>query len=248
MIHGDEPYRRALRTLADSAAGEPLLSGSDVRALAERRRRRWVVGVPAVALSGLLVGGTAFAMGGAYRAAPRPAVPRTASASASASVTAGAPHAHAVRPRGAAAGGGAASRHSGDHAAPAGRTPASRTVPSGPVAAASCVAARTGETLESLRVLALPAGLTSSGIGTVVFAVPLSCVHGRLLPSGSGQWLPVAPDAVVTTTAPVSTGSTASSSTLQKLAAGLTRHPDQLFGVRRDSTGRMVRLDQVYQG
>ncbi|MCQ4079455.1 hypothetical protein NGB36_02275 [Streptomyces sp. RB6PN25] len=251
MSDGDEPYRRALRALADSArnaAGEPPRSGAEVRALAERRRRRRrALGVPAVTVSGLLVGGTAFALGGAFHAAPRPAAPSAVSVSPSASATPAIPHASASGPPAATGGAGAAAGTPGGAAVTTGPTASSRVMPSGTGAAAWCASVRAGETLESLRALTVPDGLTSSGIGTVVFAVPLSCVQGHLLSSGAGEWIPVAPGAVVTTTAPLSTGSTSSPSTLQKLAAGLARHPDQVFGVRRESTGQVVRMDQVYQ-
>jgi hypothetical protein len=76
--------------------------------------------------------------------------------------------------------------------------------------------------------------------------VPLSCTRGLLRPSGPLQQLEAAPDAVVTTTTPLSNGSASTLSTLQELATGLSSHPDQVFTVRRDTSGRVTRLDEVY--
>jgi hypothetical protein len=54
--------------------------------------------------------------------------------------------------------------------------------------------------------------------------------------------------AVVTTRAPLPTGLGSTVNTLTGLATGLVLHPEQLFGIHRDTEGRVDRLDQVATG
>ncbi len=246
---GEEQLRHALRRLADTAVGTPPLSGAEVRALAGRRRGRLVV-VPAVALAGLLVGTTAYALAGGFSAGHR-------------SPTNGTPPPASMplapgRPHGSSAAGSGRTRTApgpAGSAVPA-RPPTARTAshaPRPPLPAparlAACVTVRRGEFLVALHKLSIPDALaTGTGAATdpELSAVRISCVRGRLVPSGSLQRLAAAPDAVVTTTAPLSAGSAPTPSTLEEAALGLARHPDQFFGVRRDASGQVTRLDEVY--
>ncbi|MEY9965876.1 hypothetical protein ABIA33_003926 [Streptacidiphilus sp. MAP12-16] len=253
MSERNERFRESLRGLAASAAGEPPLSGPELRRLAERRHRRRLLAVPALALSGLLVGGTAFAISGVFGPAPRP-VPPVSGGAPSASAPGIAPSAtdtpHPSEPHPSLA-----PSRPGDPAAP---TASGRVTPTGPSVSATsalpdpgkvvaCAAAQAGETLVRLHALQLP-GTLAPGVDALLYAVPVTCVHGQLTLAGAGQWLRVVPDAVVTTTAPLSAGAGSSLSTLAGLATGLTQHPEQLFGIRRDAEGRVYRLDQVPTG
>ncbi|MFC1437518.1 hypothetical protein ABUW04_04545 [Streptacidiphilus sp. N1-10] len=253
MSERNERLRESLRGLAATAAGEPPLSGAELRRRAERRRRPWVLGAPALALSGLLVGGTAFAISGALGSGPQ-RVPTVSAVIPTTSAPGTAPAAPRTT-------GPAEPRPSPTpSSAPdvAASTAAAPITPSGPSTAATsassdpgkvlgCAVARTGETLERVQSLQLPAGLTP-GVDALLYAVPVDCVRGQLVPSGTVQLLQVLPDAVVTTTAPLSTGTGSSVNTLTGLAAGLVLHPEQLFGVGRDAQGRVDRLDQIATG
>jgi hypothetical protein len=253
MSERDERFRESLRGLAQSAVGEPPLNGPELRRLAERRHRRGLLAVPTLALSGLLVGGTALAVSGAFGPEPRPAAPAssgTPSGSApgtmptqSALVRPPAPHASAAP---STASNSAAPTAPG-RTVPTGSSASGPAVPQVPGTTVVCAVPRTGETLVRLDALQLPTGLTPD-VDALLYAVPLSCVHGQLQPAGPAQWLQVAPDAAVTTTAPLSTGPHPAVSTLAALATGLTQHPEQLFGIDRDAEGRVSRLDQVFQG
>ena len=254
MSERNERFRESLRGLAAGAAGEPPLSGAELRRRAERRGRRWSLGVPALALSGLLVGGTAFAISGALGSGPRQVPPVSVGMSAT-SAPGNAPIAtETARP--AAPRTSPAPSRSADPAAPTG---SARVTPSGPSASAltsavpdpgkvvACAAARAGESLVRLQSLQLSGGVVPN-VDALLYAVPVGCVRGRLVPSGGLQVLSVLPDAVVTTTAPLSAGAGSSVNTLAGLAAGLVLHPGQLFGVGRDADGRVSRLDQVVTG
>ncbi|MEZ0092344.1 hypothetical protein [Streptacidiphilus sp. EB129] len=253
MSERNERFRESLRGLAASAAGEPPMSGPEVRRLAERRSRRRLLAVPTLALSGLLVGGTAFALSGGFGPAPRP-VPQvpggipSASAPGIADATPGPSRpAEPVRSAAPSRPGGPAAPTASSRVIPAG-PPASATptVP-GPGAVVACATAQAGETLVRLHTLQLPGGL-APGVDALLSAVPVACVRGQLTPTGVTQWLSVLPDAVVTTTSPLSAGAGTSVNTLAGLASALNRHPEQLFGIRRDAEGRVYRLDQVADG
>jgi hypothetical protein len=243
----DERLREALYQLADSAGGTPPLSGAEVRALAGRRRSSWLAVVPAAAVAGLLVGTTAFALTGGFATEPRhtaptqgtpppasaPPAPHGSSPSVSGRTrTAPGPTTTAVPSRPPVA---SAASHAPQLPLP------------GPTRVAACVTVRGGESLVSLHGLSIPGTLTA-GPGAILSAVPLSCARGRLAPSGPPQQLRASPDAAVTTTAPLGNSPASAPSTLEELAVGLARHPDQLFGIRRDTSGRVIRLDEVYVG
>jgi hypothetical protein len=205
-----------------------------------------------VAVAGLLVGTTAYALTGGLSPGPgHSAPPRRVPTPTSAPLTTSPPHASAsAAPGGAPAVPGPASTVSPPAVPAATASPrAARPTLPGPAGVAVCPAGRDGETLVSLHAPSAPATLTA-GTGTttdtVLSAVPLSCVRGRLTPSGPLQELRAAADAAVTTTAPLSDGPASTPSTLEDLTVGLARHPDQLFGIRRDASGRVIRLDEVY--
>jgi hypothetical protein len=252
MSEPHERFRESLRGLAESAAGEPPLNGPELRRRAERRRRRRLLAVPTLALSGLLVGGTALAVAGAFGPEPRRVPPvsgglpsASVPGTASASPTPGRPTIPSRSATPSTAGGPAAPT-TADPAAPTTRPSASGATPVPvPGGAAVCAAARAGETLVRLDVLQLPAGL-APGVDALLSAVPVSCVRGQLEPDGPAQWLPVSPGAEVTTTTPLSAGTQPTVSTLTALATGLTQHPDQLFGIIRDARGTVIRLDEVH--
>ena len=253
MSERNERFRESLRGLAASAAGEPPLSGAELRGLAERHRRRRLLAVPALALSGLLVGGTAFAVSGALGSAPRQ-VPPVSGGIPTASVAGTSPAAADTTSPAVPRASPTPSRP-GVSAAP---TASGRPTPTGPSASVTsaaadpgkvvtCAAARAGETLVRLQALQLPAGLAPD-VDALLYVVPVSCVRGQLTSSGGVQLLQVVPDAVVTTTAPLSAGAGSSVNSLAGLAAGLVLHPEQLFGIRRDAAGLVDRLDQVVTG
>lgn len=253
MSERNERFRESLRGLAAGAAGEPPLSGAELRRRAERRRRRRLLGVPALALSGLLVGGTAFAISGTFGSASRRVPP----------VSGGIPSASAqgfrsAVPESAGPAGPQASSAPSRSGRPAVPTASSRATPTGPSesvtsavpdpgALVACVPARVGETLVRLSSLQFPGGLVP-GVDALVYAVPVGCVRGELTSIGGAQWLRVVPDAVVTTTAPLSGGAGSSVNTLAGLATALALHPDQLFGIGRDAEGRVQRIDEVTTG
>ena len=256
MSERNERFRESLRGLAASAAGEPPLSGAELRRRAEQHRRRRLLAVPALALSGLLVGGTAFAVSGVLGSAPQHVPPVSggiATASAPATSAAASDTTPAVVP--------SASPSPSRSEASAAPTASGRPTPTGPSVSATsvtsaaadpgkavtCAAARAGETLVRLQTLQLPAGLAPD-VDALLYAVPVSCVRGQLVSSGGVQLLQVVPDAVVTTTAPLSAGTGSTVNTLAALAAGLVLHPEQLFGIRRDAGGLVDRLDQVATG
>jgi hypothetical protein len=236
MSEPHERFRESLRGLAESAAA-----------------------VPTLALSGLLVGGTALAVAGAFGPEPRRVPPVSGglpSASAPGTALPASPPPGRVSAPSASASASASAAPS-TASGPAGPTAPGRTAPTDPSAsgpavpqlpgtAAACAAVRTGETLVRLDTLQLPTGLTS-GVGALLYAVPVSCAHGRPEPGGPAQWLQVAPDAEVTTTAPLSSGTHPTASSLAALATGLTQHPQQLFDIGRDAEGQVTRLDQVFQ-
>ena len=251
MSERNERFRESLRGLAASAAGEPPLSGAELRRRAERRRRRWSLGVPALALSGLLVGGTAFAISGSFGSAPRQAPPvsggvPTASASGTAPTAPDPAHPTAshASPTPSRSGHPAVPSASGPPT-PTGSSAASAVPDPGKVV--TCLTARAGETLVQVHMLQLP-GVLTPGADALLYAVPVTCVGGQLTWSGATQLLRVVPDALVTTTAPLSAGAGSTVNTLAGLATGLARHPEQLFGIRRDAEGRVNRLDQVATG
>ncbi len=251
MSERNERFRESLRGLAQSAEGEPPLDGPELRRLAERRHRRGLLAVPTLALSGLLVGGTALAVSGAFGPEPRPAAP-VSSGAPSGSAPVMMPTRSARPPAPHASASPSAASVSAAPTAP-GRTVPTESSASGPAVpqlpgtGVVCAVPQAGETLVRLDALQLPTGLTPD-VGALLYAVPISCVHGQLQPGGPAHWLQVAPDAAVTTTAPLSTGPHPSVSTLAALATGLTQHPEQLFGIDRDAAGRVSRLDQVFQG
>jgi hypothetical protein len=253
MSQPNDRFRESLRGLAAGAAGEPPLSGAELRRLAERRGRRRLLAVPALAVSGLLVGGTAFAISGALGSAPRP-VPPVSGGSPSASATGIAPAASDTTPPTTARASAAPSR-SAHSAVPTASGSVTPTGPSGSATSATsdpgkvvgCATAQAGETLVRLYSLQLP-GVLTSGVDGLLHAVPVSCVGGELTSSGGAQWLHVVSGAVVTTTAPLTTGLGSTVNTLTGLATGLVLHPEQLFGIHRDTEGRVDRLDQVATG
>ncbi len=242
----DEDLRRALRRLARVAEGEPPLNGSEVRALAGRRRRRWLV-VPVLTVSGMAVSAAAFALTGGLSGGPGhtgsghgDGPPVAASPSSAAPAGTGPSR---LGPAPSAAGPGTTARPAGSPAAGASsRLPAPPA--SGPPAAA-CGAVPQGRTLVFLHALSIDGALAPRA-GAVLSAVPVACAQGHLAPSGPLQRLNVAPDAAVTTTAPLSTGATRTTGTVEGLALALTRHPDQLFAIQRDASGLVVRMDEVY--
>lgn len=253
MSQRNERFRESLRGLAASAAGEPPLSGAELRRLAERRRRRRLLAVPALAVSGLLVGGTAFAISGTLGSAPQPVPPVSGgipSASASGITPSSSdptrpadPQASATPSRSAHP---VAPTASGRSASTGSSASATSAVPD-PGQAVGCVTARAGETLVRLYSLQLP-GLLSTGVDALMYAVPVTCVRGELVSSGGAQWLHVLTDAVVTTTAPLSTGTGSSVNTLAGVASSLVLHPEPLFGIHEDAQGRVDRLDQAATG
>ena len=254
MSQRNERFRESLRGLAASAAGEPPLSGAELRRLAEgRRRRRLLLAVPALAVSGLLVGGTAFAISGTLGSAPQPVPPVSGgipSASASGIAPSSSDPTRPADPQ--------ASATPSRSARPVAPTASGRSASTGPSASATsavpdpgkavgCVTARAGETLVRLYSLQLP-GLLGTGVDALMYAVPVTCVRGELVSSGGAQWLHVLTDAVVTTTAPVSTGTGSSVNTLAGVASSLVLHPEPLFGIHQDAQGRVDRLDQAGTG
>ncbi|MEY9937856.1 hypothetical protein [Streptacidiphilus sp. MAP5-3] len=223
---GDLPHdgdlRRALHRLADSAAGPPPLSGAGLRALAGRRGRRTRLAVvPAAAVGALLAGATAYALAGGGHATPQE---HSAPAPSVAPVVSGVPQASAS-PTATGAPNGAT--------APA-TAPSSSPVSASPTATASSRAtahptssAPTG----AAACLAAPQGeilvllRTLSTPGALLSATPVACVQGQLVPSGPTQNWGLAPGVVAPTTG-----------------------ADQLFAVRRDAAGLVVRLDKVAAG
>ncbi|TDT98081.1 hypothetical protein EDD99_6294 [Streptomyces sp. 846.5] len=253
MSQRNERFRESLRGLAASAAGEPPLSGAELRRLAERRRRRRLLAVPALAVSGLLVGGTAFAITGALGSAPQAVPPvsgGTPSASASGIASAAPDPARSADPRASATPSRSARpvvpSGSGSPTSAGPSASATSAVPD-PGQTVGCVTARAGETLVRLYSLQLP-GVLSTGVDALMYAVPVTCVRGELVPGGGAQWLHVLTDAVVTTTAPLSTGTGSSVNTLAAVASSLVLHPAPLFGIHKDAQGRVDRLDQVATG
>lgn len=258
----DQQLQDALRGLADAAehAAAPPLPPAQLRRRTERRHRRRIVLVPSVALAGLLVGGTAYGLAGGLHhegAPPAPVLTRSATptppsapppptgrqpspaASHRPDASAAAP---AAGPSGRPAGGGA----------PATARPGAGSALPLPTALVSCPTAGAHEFLVRAEGLTLKDPL--GGLGAALDAVPVSCVAdpsakggGRLTPSGPTRHLPLAPGAVLTTTAPISTGRGPVPTSPARLAAGLAQYPGQLFGVRLDSQGRVIRLDQVYR-
>lgn len=245
---GEERLSQKLHQLADSVGGTPPMSGAELRALAGRRLGRLLVAVPAAAVAGLLVGATAFAVTGGFATEPRHTAPTSdTSPTASAPRASGPTHssAPAVPDRPPAVPGPAATA-SRPRTVPHG---AARPTPAGPTGVAACTAARAGETLVRIHELSTLSTLTApatKATAPMLSVVPLSCTRGLLRPSGPLQQLEASPDAVVTTTTPLSNGSASTLSTLQELATGLSSHPDQVFTVRRDTSGRVTRLDEVY--
>lgn len=246
---GDERLRQALHRLADGVGGTPPMSGAELRALAGRRRRGGLlVAVPAAAVAGLLVSATAFALTGGFASESRPTAPtRDTPPPASASLV---PSPPALSPPAVPGGTPAARGPVGTPSRPATVPPrTSRTALPGPTGVVTCTAARAGETLVSLHALSTLSTLTAGAAAAnhpVLSVTPLSCVRGLLKPGGPLEQVEAVPDAVVTTTAPLSNGSASTLSTLDALAVGLTDHPDQLFGIRKDASGRVIRLDEVY--
>lgn len=239
---GDEELRLALHRLADSAGGRPLLSGAELRDRAGRRRRRTrLVVVPTAAVAGLLAGVTAFALTGHHSTPGGPSAPARSALplAPGASGEAAAPVPGASRASGPAG----PTRPSGSPAATASAT-SSRPVLPGPTGGAACAVPEAGETLVLLHAQSA-VGALRTGTGTLFSATPVACVHGRPTPSGPQRLLETAPDAVVTTTAPLGSGSVAKQSTLEELAAQLAGHPDQLFGIRRNAAGLVTRLDEA---
>ncbi|RAG86537.1 hypothetical protein DN069_06145 [Streptacidiphilus pinicola] len=242
-VPGDDGLRLALRRLADSAGGTPALSGAELRARAGHRRRRiGLAVVPSAAAAGLLVGVTAFALTGHHSTDGGPTTPAQ-SALPVAPRTSGAPTVPASGVS-RAPGARASARPSGSPTATA-ASPSSRPVPPAPIGDAACAVPVKGESLVLLHALGA-AGALRTGTDSMLSAIPVSCVHGRPVPSGPQQALATAPDVVVTTTAPLSSGSDSRLSSLQELVTELTGHPDQLFAVRRDASGLVTRLDEVY--
>ncbi|WP_377269784.1 hypothetical protein [Peterkaempfera sp. SMS 1(5)a] len=258
----DQQFQDALRGLAESAeqAAAPPLPPAQLRRHTERRHRRRIVLIPSAALAGLLVGGTAYGMAGGFHreGAPPPAPVVTRSATAAPPTAEPAPtgdpvptavpsHPVTVGPSPA----GSPTRR-----APVSGLPTTRPSTAGPglplpTALIVCPAAGAHEFLVRAKGLTLKDPL--KGLAAAVEAVPVSCVAdpsapdgGRLAPSGPVRTLTLAPGAVLTTTAPISSGRAPVSASPAQLAAGLVRYPDQLFGVRLDSEGRVARLDQVY--
>jgi hypothetical protein len=245
-VPGDERLRQALHRLADSAGGTPALSGAELRALAGRRRRRTRLAVvPAAAAAGLLAGITAFALAGG----PATHHGHTAPARTAVPVAPSPPRESAPTPSGTSRAPGLATT-APPPGVPAETAPprAPRPVPPGPPRASACAVPREGETLVLLHALSAPLTLTAGTNATdaLLSAVPVSCTRGHLAPSGPLQQLETAPDAVVTTTAPLGNGPASTPSTLEELVVKLAGHPDQLFGIRRDASGRVIRLDEVY--
>ncbi|WP_055589302.1 hypothetical protein [Peterkaempfera griseoplana] len=259
----DQQFQDALRGLAESAeqAAAPPLPPAQLRRHTERRHRRRIVLIPSAALAGLLAAGTAYGMAGGFRheGAPPPAPvvtgPATAAPRTSEPPPSAGPDPAAATPSrpasGAPAPAGGPSRR-----APATGLPSARPSTAGPglplpTALVSCPVAGAHEFLVRAKGLTLRDPL--KGLAAGLEAVPVACVAdpsaqggGRLAPSGPVRILNLAPGAVLTTTAPISGGRSPVPASPAQLAAGLARHPDQIFGVRLDSAGRVTRLDQVY--